>query len=58
VLSSAARDLVFEHCLREGGVRQLAGGGARPTTRIHLHAVVIMPNHVHLLLLPLRDSEG
>lgn len=58
MLSSAARDLVFEHCLREGGVRQLAGGGARPTTRIHLHAVVIMPNHVHLLLLPLRDSEG
>jgi REP element-mobilizing transposase RayT len=58
VLSSAARDLVFEHCLREGGLRQLAGESARPTPRIHLHAVVIMPNHVHLLLLPLRDSEG
>jgi len=40
VLSSAARDLVFEHCLREGGQRQLAGESARPTPRIHLHAVV------------------
>ncbi len=66
VLSSAARDLVFEHCLREGGLRQLAGGeskaadeGARATPRIHLHAVVvIMPDHVHLLLSPLRDGAG
>jgi hypothetical protein len=58
VLSSAARDLVLEHCLREGGLWQLAGEGARPTPRIHLHAVVIMPNHVHLLLSPLRDGEG
>ena len=26
--------------------------------RIHLHAVVIMPDHVHMLLAPLRDEEG
>jgi REP element-mobilizing transposase RayT len=68
VLSSAARDLVFEHCLREGGIlpfagkeSKAAGGGARATLatpRIRLHAVVIMPDHVHLLLSPLRDGEG
>ncbi len=61
MLSSAARDLVFEHCLREGGIPPFAGWGARPTLvppRIRLHAAVIMPNHIHLLLLPLRDSDG
>lgn len=26
--------------------------------RIHLHAVVVMPDHVHLLLRPLRDENG
>jgi REP element-mobilizing transposase RayT len=57
VLSSSARDLVLEHCLREGGILPFAGGDARATPRIHLHAMVIMPDHVHLLLSPLRDSE-
>jgi REP element-mobilizing transposase RayT len=28
------------------------------TLRIHLYAVVVMPDHVHLLLLPLRDENG
>jgi len=57
VLTPAARDLVLEHCLREGGV---AGGGARSTfePRIRLYAVVIMPDHVHLLLSPRRNLEG
>jgi REP element-mobilizing transposase RayT len=61
VLSSAARDLVLEHCLREGGILPFAGGGARATPitpRIRLHAVAIMPDHVHLLLYPLRDGDG
>ena len=61
VLSSAARDLVLEHCLREGGLRSFAGErdrAALAAPRIHLHAVVIMPDHVHLLLSPLRDGEG
>ena len=58
VLPPAARDLVFEHCLREGGLRPLAGEGARATARIQLRAVVIMPDHVHLLLQPLRDTNG
>ena len=58
------RDLVMEHCLREGGLQALAGEGARPTQsfpapvpRIRLHAVVVMPDHVHLLLRPLRDAN-
>ena len=55
-----ARDLVFQHCLREGGIAKFAGEGARatPTPRIHLHAVVVMPEHVHILLRPLRDENG
>jgi len=57
-LPEAARDLVLDHCLREGGLRRFAGGGARATPRIHLHAAVIMPDHVHILLLPLRDEDG
>ena len=38
----------------------MAGGDARPTPapRIHLHAVVVMPDHVHLLLQPLRNADG
>jgi REP element-mobilizing transposase RayT len=62
ILPDCARDLVLEHCLREGGPRPLAGGGARatppPPSRIHLYAVVVMPDHVHLLFLALRDETG
>ena len=63
ILPGEARDLVLYHCLREGGI--FAGEGARatqsfptPVPRIHLHAVVVMPDHVHLLLTPLRDANG
>ncbi|MFZ0535250.1 MAG: hypothetical protein WAM47_00235, partial [Candidatus Sulfotelmatobacter sp.] len=31
ILAFPARDLVFEHCLREGGLLPLAGEGARAT---------------------------
>ena len=61
-LIDAARDLVLEHCLREGGLLPFAGEGARatqsPPPRIQLHAIVVMPDHVHLLLTPLRDASG
>jgi len=59
ILPDQARDLALEHCLREGGLRPLAGEGARatPPPRIHLYAAVIMPDHVHLLFLPLRDEN-
>ena len=57
VLPEQARDVVMDHVFREGGI---AGGGARAThtPRIHLHAAVVMPDHVHLLFAPLRDEEG
>jgi REP element-mobilizing transposase RayT len=57
VLSAPARDLVLEHCLREGGVARAPSPASCPK-RIHLHAVVIMPDHVHLLLQPLRSQDG
>ena len=46
LLPDVARDLALEHCLHDHGVR------------IHLIAAVVMPDHVHLLLAPLRDPEG
>jgi REP element-mobilizing transposase RayT len=45
-LSPAARSLVLQHCLK-GNNRTM-----------HLHAVVIMLEHVHLLLTPMRDPKG
>ena len=66
VLPEDARDLVLQHCLREGGISNFAGEGARATQsnivqakpRICLHAIVVMPDHVHLLLRPLRDVNA
>ena len=37
VLPEAARDLVLEHCRREGGIQLFAGEGAR-ATRVHIYA--------------------
>jgi len=45
-LPPPARSLVLEHCLHDNGVRMA------------LHAAVIMPEHVHLLLTPFRDASG
>jgi putative transposase len=62
ILPEKARDIVFEHCLREAGVaRASSPAKASPGNllpRIHLHAVVVMPDHVHILLRPLRDENG
>jgi REP element-mobilizing transposase RayT len=68
-LSEAARDLVLQHCLREGRIEGAVPALLRPAKsclspakvlapRILLHAAVVMPNHVHLLLAPLRDEDG
>ena len=43
-LSEPVRDIVLRHCLHDHGVTA------------HVHAVV-MADHVHLLLTPLRDEE-
>ncbi|MGA2743818.1 MAG: transposase [Candidatus Sulfotelmatobacter sp.] len=45
-LSPQARDAVLQHCLHDHG------------THYELHAAVVMPEHVHLLLTPLRDERG
>ena len=60
-LPEQARTLVLAHCLREGGISDFAGEGARatqPPARIQLQAVVVMPDHVHILMKPLRDENG
>jgi REP element-mobilizing transposase RayT len=45
-LPESVRDIVLRHCLHDQG------------TKAAIHAVVVMPDHVHLLLTPLRDMEG
>jgi REP element-mobilizing transposase RayT len=42
----AARDIILKHCLHDD------------RKRFHLHAAVVMPDHVHLLLTPLQDENG
>jgi REP element-mobilizing transposase RayT len=46
ILPPDARTLAMQHCLHDNG------------RAIDLHAAVIMPDHVHLLLTALRDAEG
>ena len=41
-----ARGAILQHCLHDHG------------KRYELHAVVVMADHVHLLLTPLRDEKG
>ena len=41
-----ARDAILQHCLHDHG------------KRYELHAAVVMPEHVHLLLTPLQDENG
>jgi REP element-mobilizing transposase RayT len=45
-LTAEARKVVLECCLQENG------------TTIDLHAVVVMPTHVHMLFTALRNAEG
>jgi REP element-mobilizing transposase RayT len=46
MLPNRARDIVMETCLRGDG------------HRFELHALVVMPDHVHLALTPRRDERG
>ena len=48
ILPETARTLVYNHCLFENG------------RKVHLHAFVVMPDHVHMLFTPLlaeNDQE-
>ncbi len=44
--SPEGRDAILQHCLHDN------------RKRYELHAAVVMPDHVHLLLTPLRDERG
>ncbi|MFN0135907.1 MAG: REP-associated tyrosine transposase [Phycisphaerae bacterium] len=46
VLPDAARDLVLKHCLFENA------------RKAHMHAICVMPDHVHLLLTCAHDATG
>jgi REP element-mobilizing transposase RayT len=46
VFAPQARDAILQHCSHDNG------------KRYELHAAVVMPDHVHLLLSPLRDEKG
>ena len=41
-----ARDVILQHCLHDDGRRFI------------LHAAIVMPDHVHMLLTPTRDQAG
>lgn len=45
-IPESVRHLVLQHCLHDDG------------TKAQVHAVVVMPNHVHLLLTPLSNNRG
>jgi putative transposase len=44
--SGQARELVLQHCMYDHG------------KKYQLHAAMVMPDHVHLLITPLRDASG
>ena len=44
-LSEDARTLIFDHCLFENG------------RKVHMHAFVVMPDHVHMLFTPLENDR-
>jgi len=46
VLPPEARTLIFNHCLFENG------------RKVQMHAFVVMPDHVHLLFMPLENDCG
>jgi REP-associated tyrosine transposase len=44
--AASARDVILQHCRHDDGKRYI------------LHAAIVMPDHVHLLLTPMRDPAG
>ncbi|MBI5585478.1 MAG: transposase [Deltaproteobacteria bacterium] len=45
-LPVSVRDLVMKHCLHDHG------------NKLVVHGIVVMPDHVHLVISPLRDEQG
>lgn len=46
LLPEEARTLIFDHCLFENG------------RKVHMHAFVVMPTHVHMLFTPMESGKG
>jgi putative DNA methylase len=46
ILAEEARTLIYDHCLFENG------------RKVHLHAFVVMPDHVHMLFTPRMDEQN
>jgi REP element-mobilizing transposase RayT len=45
-LPPAARDITLKHCLHDNG------------SKMRLHVAVVMPDHVHMIFMPLEDAKG
>ncbi len=45
-LPELVRDIVLKHCLHDNG------------TKLHIHGLVVMPDHVYMAFTPLDDDEG
>lgn len=46
VLPESIRGIVLKHCLHGHG------------TKLQMHGVVIMPDHIHMIFTPLKDGQG
>lgn len=46
ILPEAVRHLVIKHCLHDHGKKYI------------LHGIVVMPDHVHMIITPLKDDYG
>jgi len=46
MLPEAIRDVVLSHCLHDHG------------TKLWMHGVVVMPDHVHMVFTPMSDEEA
>ncbi|MFH1148616.1 MAG: transposase [Pseudomonadota bacterium] len=45
-LPESARHLIIQHCLHDRG------------NKVQVHGIIVMPDHVHMVFTPLRDSKG
>ena len=46
ILPESVRDQVLHHCLHDHG------------SKVRVHGVVVMPDHVHMVFTPLQDANG
>lgn len=46
ILPESVRQVVLKHCLHDNG------------TKLHVYGVIVMPDHVHMIFIPLNDDNG